>query len=233
MKKSNRNNEYLASGMQSVVAEAYKSIRTNLQFLLARNSGCKVITISSPQASEGKTTNSVNIAISFSQLGKKVLLIDADLRRPTVCKKLKIENTDGLSGVLAAFSSPEKAIVSVGPNLSVLPSGTIPPNPSELLASKEFENLIEKLRESYDYIIIDTAPVGIISDALSVARCSEGIILIVKEKSTTYQGFERVVDGLKLAQIPLLGVVLNGTESEEYYPYYKNHYYRNPYLKSR
>ncbi|MBO5852504.1 MAG: CpsD/CapB family tyrosine-protein kinase [Clostridia bacterium] len=224
MKKSNKSYGYLASDVQSAVAESYKTIRTNLQFLFTRKEGCKVITISSPQASDGKTTNSVNLAISFSQLGKKVLLIDADLRRPSVYRKLKIENNDGLSGVLAGFCSPEKTIVSINPHFSVLTSGAVPPNPSELLASKDFESLIEKLKASYDYIIIDTAPIGIVSDALSVARNSDGVLLVIKEKVTTYQAFEGVVDSLKLADIPLLGVVLNGITSNNRYHYYKNRY---------
>ena len=217
MKKSNKNNGYLASDAQSAVAESYKTIRTNLQFLLARIDGCKVVTVTSPQASDGKTTNAVNLAISFSQLGKRVLLIDADLRRPSVYRKLKIENNDGLSGILAGFCSAEKTVISINPNFSVLPSGAVPPNPSELLASKDFESLIEKLKDSYDYILIDTAPIGVISDALSVARNSAGVLLVIKEKVTTYQDFEKVSDSLKLAQIPLLGVILNGTTTDKYY----------------
>ena len=99
MKKINKTSESAAADIQFAVAESYKTIRTNLQFLLNRVEGCKVIAVSSAQASEGKTTNSVNLAISFSQLGKKVLLIDADLRRPSIAKKLKIETNDGLSGI--------------------------------------------------------------------------------------------------------------------------------------
>ncbi len=222
MKKVNKTNESAAADIQFAVAESYKTIRTNLQFLLNRVEGCKVIAVSSAQAGEGKTTNSVNLAISFSQLGKKVLLIDADLRRPSIAKKLKIENNDGLSGILAGFSSADRAIININPTFSVLPSGAIPPNPSELLASPEFETLISSVRASYDYIIIDTAPAGIVSDALSVAHLGEGLLLVVKAKSTTYHDFEKVVDSLKLANITLLGVVLNGSEVGEYYSNYRS-----------
>lgn len=222
MKNSNRAKESVAADVQFAVSESYKTIRTNLQFLLNRSAGCKVITVSSAQAQEGKTTNSVNLAISFSQLGKKVLLIDADLRRPTIAKKLKIENTDGLSGILAGFSTVEQAIVNINNYLSVLPSGAVPPNPSELLASLEFEQLITSLKERFDYIVIDTAPVGIVSDALSVGSISDGVLLIIKAKSTTYHDFERVVDSLKLANITLLGAVLNGSVVEEYLPNYRS-----------
>lgn len=222
MKNSNKNRESVAADIQFAVAESYKTIRTNLQFLLNKIEGCRVIAVSSAQAQEGKTTNSVNLAISFSQLGKKVLLIDADLRRPSIAKKLKIENTDGLSGILAGFSSAEQAIVNINATLSVLPSGAVPPNPSELLASLEFERLISSLRSSYDYIIIDTAPVGIVADALSVAHTTDGILLIVKAKSTTYSDFDKVIDSLKLANITLLGAVLNGSVVEEYLPNYRS-----------
>ncbi len=222
MKSINKPKDNFAADLQFAVSESYKTIRTNLQFLLTKVEGCRVIAISSAQAQEGKTTNSVNLAISFSQLGKKVLLIDADLRRPTIAKKLKIENTDGLSGLLAGFASPEQAIVQMNPNFSVLPSGAIPPNPSELLASLEFERLISTFKQSYDYIIVDTAPVGIVSDALSVGRISDGVLVIVKAKSTTFSDFERVTDSLKLAGVPLLGAVLNGAEVKEYYPHYRS-----------
>lgn len=222
MKNLNKNYESAAADVQFAVAESYKTIRTNLQFLLSRKDECKIITVSSAQASEGKTTNSVNLAISFSQLGKKVLLIDADLRRPSIAKKLKIENNDGLSGILAGFSSADRAVVTINPNFAVLPSGSIPPNPSELLDSPVFEGLIESLKASYDYIIIDTAPVGIVSDALTVAHKGDGLLLVVKAKSTTYHNFEKVVDSLKLANITLLGVVLNGSEISEYYSHYRS-----------
>lgn len=222
MKSLNKPRESTAADIQFAVAESYKTIRTNLQFLLNRTADCKIITVSSAQAGEGKTTNSVNLAISFSQLGKKVLLIDADLRRPSIAKKLKIENNDGLSGILAGFSTCDHAIVTINPTFSVLPSGAIPPNPSELLASPDFEKLISTVKVSYDYIIIDTAPVGIVSDALSVAHLSDGLLLVVKAKSTTYHDFEKVVDSLKLAGITLLGVVLNGSEVSEYYSNYRS-----------
>ena len=222
MKNTNKPKENFAADLQFAVSESYKTIRTNLQFLLTRVEGCRVIAVSSAQAQDGKTTNSVNLAISFSQLGKKVLLCDADLRRPTIAKKLKIENTDGLSGILAGFATPDKAILQMNANFSVLPSGAIPPNPSELLASLEFQSLIEEFKKSYDYIIIDTAPVGIVSDALSVGIISNGVLVVVKARSTTYADFERVSDSLKFAGITLLGAIINGAEVKEYYPNYRS-----------
>jgi len=137
------------------VVEAYKTMRTNLMFLLAQQNG-KVVGFTSSNASEGKSTTSVNIAIAFSQLGGKVLIIDADLRRSSIHKKLKIENEDGLSNVLAGFSEFHSAVQHVNANFDVLSAGPIPPNPSELLGSVKFAELMTKLKEEYDYIIIVT-----------------------------------------------------------------------------
>ncbi len=212
------------TAIQFSVAESYKTIRTNLLFLLSQVAGCKVITVSSPKACEGKTTNAINIAIAFSQLGKRVLLIDADLRRPTIARKLKLENTDGLTGILAGLCGSPEAIITVNPSFDVLTSGIIPPNPSELLASSSFDKLISSLRLAYDYIIIDTPPAGMVSDALLVAPKTEGILLVVKEKATSHNDFERLLDNLKLADIKVLGAVLNGSRSKEVYSNYKSVY---------
>lgn len=220
----NNKGESVAADIQFAVAESYKTIRTNLQFLLANNVGCKTIAVSSPKAGDGKTTNAVNIAIAFSQLGKRILLVDADLRRPSIYKKLKIENTDGLSGVLAGFTTADNAIVNVNSSFDVLPSGATPPNPSEMLASPAYDRLIETLRLAYDYIIIDTPPVGIVSDALSVANKTDGMIIVVKEKVTQHTDFEKVLDSIKLAGVRILGVVLNSSVTEENYSNYKSVY---------
>lgn len=224
MENLNNMGESLAADIQFAVAESYKTIRTNLQFLLANNIGCKAIAVSSPKSGDGKTTNAINIAIAFSQLGKRVLLIDADMRRPSIHRKLKTENTDGLSGVLAGFASADNAIVTVNSSLDVLPSGATPPNPSEMLASPAYERLIDSLRLAYDYIIIDTPPVGIVSDALSVANKTDGVIIIVKEKVTLHTDFDKVLDSIKLAGVKILGVVLNSAVTEDNYSDYKNLY---------
>lgn len=224
MENRENNSSMGAPEIQFAVAESYKTIRTNLLFLLSQKPGCKVITVSSAKSSEGKTTNVINIAIAFSQLGKRVLLIDADLRRPAVAKKLRIENTSGLSGVLAGFCSASEAIVNVNTCFDVLPAGTVPPNPSEILASASFDRLLESLRLTYDYILIDTSPAGIVSDALVLAPKTEGLVIVIKAKSTTHPEFERLLDGIKLANVRVLGTVLNSVASEETYYHYKSVY---------
>ena len=222
MEKSINNSS--AAEIQFAVAESYKTIRTNLIFLLSQNAGCKTITVTSAKSGDGKTTNAINIAIAFSQLGKRVLLIDADLRRPTVAKKLRIENTSGLSGVLAGFSAVSEAIVNVNTYFDVLPSGTVPPNPSELLSSSAVDRMLDTLRLAYDYIIIDTCPAGIVSDALLLGPKTDGVLLIAKAKSTTHNEFEKMLDNIKLSNVRILGTILNGSASAETYSHYKSVY---------
>lgn len=226
MKKRQNNPAIATSEVHFVVAEAYKTIRTNLLFILSQNPGCKVITVSSAKAGEGKTTNVINIAMAFSQLGKRVLLIDADLRRPSISKKLHIENALGLSEILAGFNTLSEAIVTVNPNFDVLPAGSVPPNLSELLASPSFDRMLESLRLAYDYIFIDTPPAGIVSDAIMLAPKTDGLILVIKSKSTTYAEFDRLIDNIKLADVRILGTVLNAIVTEDSYDYY---YYKRVY----
>lgn len=212
------------------VVEAYNTVRTNLLFLLSQHKG-KIVTISSPNASEGKSTTAVNVAISFSQLGSKTLLIDADLRRPSIHKKLHTDNDKGLSSVLVGFCGTDEAIKCINPHFDVLPSGPIPPNPSEILASETFDKLLEDLKEKYDYIIIDTPPVNIVSDALMVAPRTDGIVMVVKDYTTYHDDFKSAISSIEFADIRVLGVVLNGvTQKTGKYKYKSKYHYR--YYKS-
>ncbi len=191
------------------VVEAYKTIRTNLMFLLSQENG-KVLAFTSSNASEGKSTTSVNVAIAFSQLGVKVLIIDADLRRSSIHKKMRLENNDGLSNVVAGFSNFETAVQSANSYLDVLTSGPIPPNPSELLGSKGFEELMSKVREKYDYIIIDTPPLNIVTDALLIGPHTDGVILVVRDAFTPHDTIRRAISSAKFANIKILGAIMNG-----------------------
>ena len=216
------------------VVEAYKTIRTNLLFLLAQNNG-KVIALSSAGANEGKSTTAVNIAITFSQLGGKGLLVDADLRKSSVHKKLKLENKDGISNVLVGFSELEKAVEHVSDSLDVLTAGPLPPNPSELLGSKNFLSFVEKSRDIYDYIVIDTPPINVVADALVIAPVTDGLVLVVRDGITPYDALTHVIDAAKFANINILGTIMNGvdTKRNRRYTYrkysygYRNYGYRN------
>lgn len=204
------------------VAEAYKSIRTNLMFLLTKKVG-NVITVSGSDISEGKSTTAVNLAVAFSQLGDKVLLVDADLRRSSVHKKTKLENTVGLSDILGGFAEFSDAVKSVNPCLDVLTSGHSAPNPSELLGSARYESLIRELGEKYNYIIVDTPPVNVVSDALIVAPKSDGVVLVVRDKFTMSDALKKAIEAFEFANIKVLGAIMNaaGSRNRKYYKKYK------------
>lgn len=213
------------------VVEAYKTIRTNLLFLLSQ-SDKKIITVSSSLKGEGKSTTSVNLAIALSQLGGNVLLVDCDLRKATIHKKLKIKNAVGITSVLAGFCELSEAITSINPSLSVLTSGPIPPNAAELLSSKKLDETLDSLSEKYDYIIIDTPPVNVVSDALMIAAKSTGLIMVVKDNYIDHTDFERALSSIELAGVRPLGVILNSANEQKSKSYryryvykYSNDYY--------
>ncbi|MBQ3088323.1 MAG: CpsD/CapB family tyrosine-protein kinase [Clostridia bacterium] len=192
------------------VVESYKAIRTNLMFLLSQTRS-HTFEISSSLPGEGKSSCAVNLAIAFSQLGSKILLIDADLRKPSVYRKLRLQNAKGLSSVLVDFCSFSEAVMSINANFDVLLSGPIPPNPSELLGSEQMTRLLDSVKDKYDYIIIDTPPINVVSDAVVLAAKTEGIVMVVQDKKTTHDEFKKAVSSLSFADARLLGVVLNSS----------------------
>lgn len=208
------------------VVEAYKSLRVNLISILNKTNG-KMIAISSPNASEGKTTTAINTAIILSQLNKKVIIVDTDSRRPSVHHKLKIANENGCLDVLSGKISLEEAIKNHNPNLDVLTAG-FSPNSAELFSSAAFEALLFELRDKYDYIVIDTPPVNLVSDALVVSQKCDGLILVVRSNYTAYSAFNEALLNIKRLNINFLGAVMNGVnyENSKYYKYkgYKKYY---------
>ncbi|MBQ7045487.1 MAG: CpsD/CapB family tyrosine-protein kinase [Clostridia bacterium] len=226
-------NDNVSSAQQSrtipfAVVESYKTIRTNLLFLLS-NKSHNSITISSPYQSEGKSTTSVNTAIALSQLGSKVLLIDADLRRPSIHRKMKFQNSMGLSSVLVGFCTIDEAIHNVNANLDVLTSGPTTPNPSELLGSDSMSELLDTLQKSYEYIIIDTPPINIVTDALVLAPKTAGIMLVVKDNATRHDQLKKALTSIEFAGVRLLGLVLNATGGNGSYKYRYKYRYRYRY----
>ena len=215
------------------VVEAYKIARTNLMFTVAATNN-KFVVFTSWSKGEGKSTVTSNMAISLAKLGKKVLLIDADLRKPNVNNLLKITNGKGLSEVLGKFEKLEDVIKKdVLPDLDVITSGVVPPNPSELLGSTHLKELFDKVEPNYDYILIDTPPVGIVTDAIIMKELVAGYVFIVRERSTTHGDIEKFIQTLKLADAPILGIVESncdyskgkGTGKKGY----GNYYYYNSY----
>ena len=202
--------------------EAYKSLRTNIMFSLPGTEG-KCIGFTSAMRGDGKSTNCINTAISFAELGKKVILIDGDMRLPTVAEKLDFPNSPGLSDIIVGASKPSEAIVKYQDNLFVLPAGRIPKDPTGLLQSKQFAALFNKLKEIYDYIFIDLPPVTTVTDAAIIAPSIEGYILVVRHEKTDTREINQMVKLLKIAEGKILGFLYNDAPAaqKKYYSYYK------------
>lgn len=201
------------------VKEAYKTLRTNIRFFLSQE-GCKKFCITSSAMGEGKSITILNLAISFAENGQKVLLIDADMRRPAMGRLLVEKGTPGLSNVLADLATEEEAVhKEVYPNLDILFAGDIPPNPSELLGSDRMKQLLSKLSAHYDYILVDSPPVNAVADARVVASLLDGVLYLVRQDRTDKDAVARGINQLKLTDAKLLGFVLNGInpDSKKYY----------------
>ena len=209
---------------QSQMAESYRALRTSL---LLSNLGAppKVIMVTSARPQEGKTTTSINTAIVLAQKGVRVLLIDADLRRPSVHKTLGMGPRSGLSNVLTGSATMQQTITvsPILPNLFILPAGTPPPNPAELLASSNLRDLIAELRGMYDHIVIDTPPTLSVTDAVVLSPRADATILVIRSGQTTKQALRRARDILMQVNAHVAGVLLNAVDltSPDYYYYYE------------
>ena len=206
------------------VAESYKTMRTNTVFALSPFDK-KVVSVTSANAAEGKSTTTANLAISFAQMECKVLLIDADLRKPTQHKLFGVNNKVGFSTALGKMNKAENSIVKgVRKNLDLMPAGPIPPNPSELLASQQFENIISELVDQYDFIMIDTPPVNVVSDVLVMSNVITGVLFVSSHGETTYDGIENALQKLEMADINVLGFILNNITAARTGKYYSYKY---------
>jgi len=195
------------------IREAYKTLRTNMRFFL-NEEGCKKICITSGAMSEGKSITILNLAISIAEDNKRVLLIDADMRRPTMARLLNFPISPGLSNVLAGLASDKDAVhKEVYPNLDVMFAGDIPPNPSELLGSRRMHELLDQLSEKYDYILVDTPPVNVVTDTCVVASMLHGVLYLVRKDKADRDSVTRGVNQLKLTGARLLGFVMNGADA--------------------
>ena len=204
------------------VVESYKNLRTNIISVLYK-SGNNVLAITSQNASEGKSTTSVNVAITLAQLNKKVILVDADSRRPSINKKLRLENRKGCMNILRGDIDLEDAIIHYNKYLDVITSGTKVKNPTELFSDEKFDNLLEKLKADYDYVILDTPPINPVSDALIIAQKCESLVMIVRAGGTSFESFEKAYNSLNVLEIKLTGVIVNGFDSRRRY-FYNNGY---------
>ena len=221
-KKENRDINLIAhNNPKSIIAEQYRLLRTNIQFSEI-DKEIKSIVVASPEPSDGKSTTAANLAIVLSQQEKRVLLVDADLRKPSVHYAFNVSNIHGLTSVISKKVSLESAITNTHvPNLDILTSGPIPPNPSELLNSVTMKTLVEKLKGAFDYVVFDTPPVLAVADTQILANRCDGVVLVVKSGKTPKDAAMKAKDLLEKAKSPLLGVVVNGIETSK-----DNYYYQ-------
>ncbi len=208
------------------VQEAYKTLRTNVMFALPGRD-CKCIGVTSPIAGEGKSTTAVNLAISLAQIGKRVLLIDCDLRLSTVATKLGIRPTPGLCDFLIGEVRIEEAVRNVEKyGIHVLPASQAPADPTGLLESRQMEHLFTALRRNYEYVIVDLPPVTVVSDAMILSKCLDGYLIVIREKQTKHRAVEETVRSLEFAGAKILGAVISGSEVAEKQNKY-SYYYTN------
>src|SRR5690625_1570830 len=207
---------------RSPVSEQYRTIRTNLQFASVDNE-LETMLVTSSGPGEGKSMTTANLAVVYAQQGQTVLLIDADLRKPTVHYTFRLDNLRGLSNILVGENTLQETIVASDmDNLDVVSCGPIPPKPSELLASKKMQNLIEEAKTMYDLIIFDTPPVLAVADAQILANIVDGSLLVIRSKQTEIEAATKAKEALEPARAKLLGTVLNDRENKgsNYYYYY-------------
>jgi tyrosine-protein kinase Etk/Wzc len=205
----------------SIVAESFRMLRTNMQFLIADDK-TPVIAVSSAMKGEGKSYTAINLAAVYASYNKKVCLIDLDLRRPKLAQYLNVDNTKGMSNLLVGQVEVDDITSSVNNGLfDLLPSGPIPPNPSELIASDKLEKLIEKLKEKYDIIIMDSPPIGMVSDAMLLSNLVGYFMLVVRHNVTHKQFISVLVDEMKRNKIKGLSAVYNDVPvgKKGYYKY--------------
>ncbi|WP_438351891.1 CpsD/CapB family tyrosine-protein kinase [Paenibacillus sp. FA6] len=205
---------------KSPVSEAYRTLRTNILYS-AIDEQIRTIMVASAQAGEGKTTTVSNLAVAYAQEGKRVLLIDADFRKPSLHKVFTISNHLGLTSVLSNQTSIQDVVKDTFvENLDVITSGPIPPNPSEMLGSLKMKTILEQMKEQYDVILFDTPPVLAVTDALIVSSLCDGIILVVNSSKVKKELVKKAKANLEHVHSRFLGVVLNNINTGKRNPYY-------------
>ena len=206
-------------------AEAYRVIRTSVQFAQAGKE-LQTIALTSCTPNEGKSTTIANLAVVLTQAGKSVLLIDCDMRNPTVHKNFNLSNKVGLSSCISMGTAVDDAVQATAiEGLDALTSGVIPPNPSELLGSERMQNILQRAKEEYDYVLIDTPPVLPVTDSLVLGRMVDGLIMVIDSGEIKVEMAREVKNQLVHAGANILGVVLNKVRSEHHGYGYGYYYY--------
>lgn len=234
--KPSAKNALMGPDISFAASEAYKLLRTKLQFSFADENNCRVIGVSSALSGEGKSLTAINLAFTLSQLNKRVLLVDCDMRRPTLAEKLGILKQPGLSSYLTRQSPLEELVQFCGIKdnedaFHVISAGQNPPNPIELLSSERMKDALDAMREAYEYVILDLPPVGEVSDAMAVAKETDGMLLVVRQNYCDRIVLSEAVRQFEFINAKILGVVFNciseysGNYGKGYYKrYYKSYY---------
>ena len=205
---------------RSVEAEAYRTLRTNIQYS-SIDKEIKSIVVTSACPMEGKSTVSGNLALSFAQNGKKVIIVDCDLRKPSIHRKFNISNLCGLSEVMIGKETLGNAIQKYKSNLHILPSGKIPPNPSEMINSTTMSNLLEELKVEYDIVIIDSSPLEAVTDGQILSTKADGTILVLKAGVSKIESVKEAKNLLNKVGANIIGLVINQiSKSKKNYDYY-------------
>lgn len=205
--------------------EAYKTLRTNVNFALANLDGGKVIVVTSSLQSEGKSLTALNLAIALGQVDQKVLLIDCDLRRPRLARLLNLNAPAGLSNLLMDHTLLDVAVVnSEEHGIDLILSGDIPPNPAELLSSARMQKLLDYLRTKYDYVIIDTPPVDLVVDAVALSTRCDGVLFVVRAGQSERGAVIHAMEQLAYSKANVIGFVFNGVTAETTSGYGKYRY---------
>ena len=201
--------------MNFASTEAYNLLQTSIRYSFAGDEGCKVVGVTSSVRNEGKSTIAVNLAYSLAADKQKVLLLEGDMRLPSLSKKISIETTPGLSDYLTGKLKGSEGVQypEIAPGMAVIPAGVAPPNPFRLLGSDSMRDFLEEQKKVFDYIIVDLPPVSIVSDPLAIAKFLDGFIVVVRDEYTTRQSVQDVVKKLQIVGANILGFVINGDAS--------------------
>lgn len=230
---TSRTFELLGDKSDFSTVESYKTTRTNLMFKLLNNNDKKTVVFTSAQAHEGKTTVCINLAVTFAQAGSRVLIIDADMRRPSVHRYLKTQSSPGLSDKIGGFAEDKACVYRTDvDNLFVMPAGSMPPNPAELLLSNRMDSFLKVFTNSFDYVFIDSPPVGMVTDAAIIGSKSDGVVFVCRQRFSHKEHIRKAIDALNQVGANLFGFVFNDSSdsadkrnSRKYYKDYSKNYY--------
>ena len=208
--------EFYGDRLNFAASEAYKLLRTNLTFSMPdEKKKCRIVGVTSAMKGEGKSTTSINLAYTLAETGKKVLLLECDLRLPTMAVRLNLNRSPGLSNLLAGMVQGTEALQKSGliKNMYVITSGDIPPNPSELLGSDQIKVVLELLSQAFDYIVLDLPPVSIVSDALVISKLTSGMIVVTRQDYCSKRLLADTIRQLRFVNAKILGLVMTGSRS--------------------